>query len=374
MTTRPNPRVSIVTLHRVHNFGSALQTYATQELLRANGLDAEIVDYRRPSEHVGFRAQLKHNYARWNRNVVVRSAFWALRSRDLRRQEENFDDFISRRVELSTRSYLSAEELEADPPTADFYCVGSDQVWNNDYHVAGSERPFYLTFAPEGAPRFSLASSFGKAKLSEKDALNTRSALSSFRAISVREGSGVAILKELGLASTHVVDPTLGHRASFWDSIAVEPSLQTDYILHYQLHRGHDLSAVVKEIQGRTGLPVVSVTGYWNPRKGLARSLHDTSVEEFVGLLRNAAHVVTDSFHGTAFSLNTGRAFTAVMPPKYSERISSLLELTGTSSRGHRLGIDESLDLEEIDWMKVEQRLDMQRAVISEFIRSSVES
>ena len=101
-----------------------------------------IVDYWRPTEIDDLRSQLKYNYARWNRNAILRLGFLLLRKRSFERQRENFRRVVDQNLTLTSRAYLSELELDADPPQADIYCAGSDQIWNTDYHVRGVEPIF----------------------------------------------------------------------------------------------------------------------------------------------------------------------------------------------------------------------------------------
>lgn len=330
MTT--HPKVALITLHRVHNFGSALQTVATQRLLERHGASVEVIDYWRPSERDDIPSQIRHNFRRWDQNIATRAAFNLLRGNGLQRQSASFRSFLESYVNLTAREFHSERELEAHAPTADIYCVGSDQVWNDDYHVDGSD-PFYLKFAPSGARRISLASSFGKTHLTPAEMDYVDRYLPAFDALSVRESSAVGMLRERGLSATHVVDPTLAEPPDTWRNLALEPNLDRPYVLVYQLHRSQDLSPLVNYVRRLGNLDVVTIRGYWEPRDPKGLGLTNVSVQQFLGLFTRAAHVVTDSFHGTAFALNFGIPVNPVYPPNYGERIRSLLAITGTTDR-----------------------------------------
>lgn len=353
-----------MTLHRVHNYGSVLQTYATQELLKSAGADVQVIDYWRPTETEGFQAQMTHNYARWNR-PVVRHLYWAMRGRALQSQSRIFRQFVDEHIRLTDRAYYSLQELQDDPPRGDFYCAGSDQIWNEDYHVDGS-RPFYLDFGPDDLRRFSFSSSFGKTDLTSNELDSVRGHLGRFSHVSVREDSAVGLLRANDVQASHLLDPTLGLPAEQWLSLAARPR-ESEYILVYQLHRGTEMSPVVKALVERTGLQPITVRGFWTRSQHGDRSLADTGVKEFLGLLAHASHVVTDSFHGTAFSLNLGRPLTVVYPPSYSERLRSLLDRMNALDRV--ADTRGTLPVGELDAERVQERLAAERRRMNDFLR-----
>lgn len=363
------PTAAVVTLHRVHNYGSVLQTYATQRLLSDSGYDVRIIDYWRPTEVDDFDTRLKHDFARWDRNLLTRTVFRLLRKRALEEQRRRFRGFVKDHLQITERAYFTEEELEAAPPVADLYCVGSDQVWNSDYHVAGSD-PFYLKFAPAGSRRVSFASSFGKPSVSAEESNYIRENLSAFEAISVRERSGVEILDHHGIDAVQLVDPTLAVAPEVWNGLVDEPREGSGYLLVYQLHRNHDLAPVVERVAKERNLKPVYLRGYWSIRHINSRNLSNTSVGEFLGLFKNAAYVVTDSFHGTAFSLNFGRPFNAIYPPNYGERIKSVMELTGTLGRA--VTGESSYDTGDYDTEQVNAVLEKERQRASDFTDSLV--
>ena len=366
-----SPRVAAITLHRVHNFGSVLQAYATQQLLEEAGAAVEIVDYWRPTELPGMEAQMRYNYARWNRNFAMRYAYWAVRGRSLHREHRNFSSFVESNIGL-TDMYGSLDSLASAPPQADVYCVGSDQVWNSEYNVAGSE-PFFLDFAPEGSTKISFSSSFGKRELTAAERELVQRHLGSFSAVSVREQSAVEALASLGVEATHVLDPTLGLPGERWlpgGDIPVD--VPAPYVFVYQLHRNSPIRRVVEEIARRRRLNVVVVRGFRNLTGGRQRDLSNTPVAEFLHLIRGAAYVVTDSFHGTAFSLNFGKPFNSVFPSKYSERIASLLVKTGTEERAVPDELSAIND-GELDVAGIGETLDVERSKMRLFLTSALQ-
>ena len=354
-------RVSLLTLHRVKNYGSVLQTFASQHMLRSLGHDVIVTDYWRPdltdsiddiATRMGWSSPLRRRIYKmvWSK--------WATRNRIV------FNDFLEANIVLTGRSYVGYEELVADPPDADLYVVGSDQVWNDDYNVGGSE-PYFLAHVPQGAPRFAFSSSFGKAELSTREQDLVQRELRKFRAISVRETSAVEILAGFGIEAEPVADPILAVDPRAWDEIAPPEATTENYVLAYCLNPGREFDRVLQEVAASLGIRSKRIA-LKTRRPSTNRYVVQPTVYEFVNLFRNARHVVTDSFHGTVFSLVFNRPFTIVLPPKYGERILSILRYLRLEDRVVSSGVLPLLA--EVDWTDVNKGIDEYRLATRTFL------
>lgn len=321
--------VNTITRHSIRNYGSALQAAATRELLTSAGLTPRFVDYRQPGI-----ADTGWSYARNSRarekGFVAMAAYATMRSVNARRVGGVFEGFIRQNLPLTEQRYSSYDQLarSREFSTDDLYCVGSDQVWNLRYN--GDNRPYYLDFAPKGARKFSLASSLGLDQMPEGEEERFVAALSSYSGVSVREGALVSYLSSLGISAEHHVDPTLAVDLDFWERFAgtSSPKITQPYILVYQLNSGPDFEETVRQVVRETGLSALRIEYRRTRRSRPAAPVVAPSLEEFVRLFRDSEVVVTDSFHGTVFSTIFGRSQVVVPPPKYAERIYSLLRLS----------------------------------------------
>lgn len=261
-----------------------------------------------------------------------------------------------------TKLYLDEKRIAADPPIADAYCTGSDQVWNSIWND-GFEAPLYLTWAPEGKPRIAFAASIGREKLDEWEKPLMADALKKYEAISMREISGVRLLKELGVENVELVlDPTLMLLKQDWEKIATYSSVpEGGYILSYQLNQSDKFVRYAQELGKRLDLPVVKICYRKKHRQAGAINLVAPEVTDFLGLFLKASCVVTDSFHATAFSLNFEKPFVSIAPNRFSTRIKSILELTGTEERLLDDFSDFELMVRSIDFKRVASRLDEAR-------------
>lgn len=137
-------KISVVTLHAVVNYGSALQAYATQRIFESLGLEAQIIDYRREAI-----------LSRSVRQILMGSGSMKEKLKGLLlkpsydRGRKVFDTFLSKTLNLTEQRYTYDDDFERWPLTSDIYCTGSDQVWNSGWHD-GVPRPFYLSFVRVG--------------------------------------------------------------------------------------------------------------------------------------------------------------------------------------------------------------------------------
>lgn len=373
--------VSLITLQVVSNYGSCLQTYATQEVFRSLGWDAEAVDYCRANNTLESLTENAFNGRRlkpfrrvWEKAPALKRAVSIPISWQLKRNSAPFGRFRERYLRTTERPYASIEELEQNPPTADVYCTGSDQVWNSVWNE-GFERPYYLTWAPEGKPRIAYAASIGREELDEWEKPLMRDALEKYAAISMRESSGVDLLSDLGIHSELVLDPTLMLDEGGWSKIATMPkAVHGEYLLVYQLNRGEDFVRYAQGVSRALDLPIVKLCYRKRDAQKGFKNIIAPEVTDFLGLFLNASCVITDSFHATAFSLNFQKPFVAIAPSRFSTRITSILGLTGTSDRMLGDVSDIGLMARPIDFGYVERALEAKREDSLDYLRRALEA
>lgn len=371
--------VGIITLHDVANYGSCLQAYATQQAFEKLGWDSLVIDYHRPNARPDAQARLfikRRGFAE-DSPFVKAASFRPVSfvvSGYYRRRGKVFERFRRRNLNL-TRPYYSEEELEQDPPVADVFCTGSDQVWNSVWNE-GFVEPLYLEWAPEGAPRIAFSASIGREELDDWEKPLMRDALSKYSAISMRESSGVRLVTELGLKDVSLVlDPTLILTKGEWEQVATTLSgISGKYILSYQLNPNDSFVKYTQRLSDILDVPIVKICYRGADRQRGAINLMTPEVTEFVGLFLGASFVVTDSFHATAFSLNFEKPFVSISPSRFSTRIKSILELTGTENRLLEDYSNIELATAPIDYTSVKKRLEDARRKSMAFLESALAS
>lgn len=328
-------KIDVITLHRVRNYGSSLQTLATQMFLLELGCEPEIIDYY-PERYssLGLLKRLKNKSDVLKKNPILLFIARVLMLPSYYKKHCVFDKFLNKYIKLTQQTYYSEEELINNLPVADGYCTGSDQVWNSHWNE-GIDRPFYFSFLPDSAYRFSYASSIGDTKLTSMEKNEIVSLLKKYKHISVRENTGVEILHDVGIENVEqVLDPTLLFAAEDWTPYVSERYKNQKFIVTYNLHHDKRIDEYASELSNKYGLKVLNISYNWHDVIRPGRLVWCPTIEEYLGLIRDATYVVTDSFHATAFSLIFGTKFIDIFPEQASSRLRSILELTGTENCG----------------------------------------
>ncbi|HBC30957.1 MAG TPA: polysaccharide pyruvyl transferase family protein [Clostridiales bacterium] len=326
-------KISVITLHTVKNYGSVLQTYATQKKFEHMKVEVEFVDYwRKNTQDHNLLHTFLSNSKKWNQNPFTRFIYKTIEYPSIHKRIHVFNRFLKQYIHLTPYRYLSYEELKANPPQADIYCTGSDQVWNSDCN-GGIERPYFLEYVPKGKKRIAYAASFGKSKLSEKEQNMTKPLLQKYSMISVREDSGADILSNMGIDSVQILDPTLILKLDEWKRLMAKRQVRQEYLLIYQLNKNRDFDSYAKNFARKKKLKLIRLSyDYYHIIKP-GHIMYCPTVEEWISLFYYADYIMTDSFHGTAFSINFNKQFSVFFPPKFSSRLASILQLTGLENR-----------------------------------------
>lgn len=371
-------KASVITLHTVDNYGSVMQTYATQQILKKCGYDVEFVDYWRRDNLPKSRAErmlegstLQKLKPLWGINNFTRGATIAILKMMLENRKSPMWRFLEEKVQLTKVRYCSYEELEANPPIADVYITGSDQVWNSIWNQ-GIDRSYFLDFAPAAKPRIAFSASIGREQLDAEEIPETRSLLEKYSAISVREQSAVELLASMDIKSTLVLDPTLMLEANEWRKLAAKHRTEKPYLLIYQLNPNPQMDQYAEQLAQKKEWDVIRIGfGRSDRRKG-GKCVMLPSVEKFLGLFCDAACVLTDSFHATAFSLNLGTDFISVLPGRFGTRIESITKLTRTENRILTSYDDLTVVDRSIDEKNVQNILTVERKKGFDFLKKAI--
>lgn len=361
-------KISVITCHCPHNYGAVLQAAALQRWLLGRGVDAEVIDYRPDylmrSQRLGYVGD-----ARFARNPLLRLLYLAASLPFRLRRRFVFARFLRRELRCTPDRYPDSDALRRNPPRADRYICGSDQIWNTDL-PNGRDEAFYLTFVTDPSRRHAYAASVA-VRLSRQSggAALLLSRLGQFGSLSVREDTTAALLSAwLGRTVSQTVDPVFLLRAEEWDDIAARDAapLPTDpYVLTYPMGDGRSVFPVAEAVARAAGLPLYAVSFSLHRHPAVERQFRACSPGRFLQLVRGASCVVSNSFHGTAFALIYRRDFWACGIPATGDRIGSLLRLAGLESRfvpeGAHLSPAELL--RPVDYAEAVPRL--QRAVAS---------
>ncbi len=380
-------KVGIITILKCNNFGAELQAYATQKKLNLMGYDAEIIDmlyYKHPDfkktqkSRPFVKQTTKTKIIEFIKFSILNPIIYniiPLFSKNMRIRNKKFENFHKANTKLS-KTYRTIDSLYDTCDEYDAYIVGSDQVWNPGTGM--NLAPFFLTFAPNNKKKISYASSFGVSKLPKLYESKFHELLNNLNNISVREKDGAKIVKEVASREAKVVlDPTLLLNKAEWNycSSNYNPNSK-GYVLIYEVHPSEKIQELALDYAQKNNLPVfrVGVRGMFNWKTQGITNLVDIGPADFVSLFENAEIVFTNSFHGTAFSVNLGKNFYTVLSRagKKNSRMTSLLSILNLDSRIVYQEDCAKVVYTSYDVSKVQELLQVERKTSIDFLRTAL--
>lgn len=364
-------KVEIITLHRITNFGSMLQTYATQTAIEKLGHETEVLDFVPVGMSFKRANWPKNDVPAWKKLIKLPPLFAVnlMEYRDVSR-------FLRKYIHISPKCYHCYREIVADIPVADAYLSGSDQVWNTQNNNPPEDlKAYYLGFAPEDKRRIAYAGSFGKNTFTAAEEAIIKEYIAKYDYISVREDDGLKILQRFGFDNgVHVVDPTLLLRGDEWKKFAsVKKAPKPGYVFVYNLNRNGLIKEVAKAVAKEKALRIINFADTFDFIKG-AKNKFGNTAEDFINHIANADYVVTDSFHGTAFSLNLNRQVIVVKAPRYNSRIESILRVAGLLDTRLVGAIEEGLKAAStiIDYNEVNPCIEAERKKSYDYLKNAL--
>ncbi len=364
-------KVVAITLHRITNFGSMLQTYATQTAIKRLGHEVEILDF--VPEGMTFKRACfpKNDTPLWLKIIKFIPLFICNTI-----QFKIMGHFMNKYIHVTSKRYGSYQDILNNVPLADIYLSGSDQVWNTQNNNPKDDlKAYYLGFAPKEKKRIAYAGSFGKNNFSAEESQIVKEYLSLYDAISVREDDGLTILKQHGIDNgSFVVDPTLLLTSEDWQQFATAKKAPTPgYIFVYNLNRNKTLKQLATQIAKEQNLRIVNFADSFDFIPHAENRLFNSALD-FINYIAHADLVLTDSFHGTAFSINFKRQFICVKAPRYNSRIESILRLSGLIDSRLATSCEEGLKISQhtINYENVSPCIEQARRNSLDFLKNAL--
>ncbi len=343
-------KTGIITFHQSDNFGAVLQALALQKTIEKLGYECEIVDYRcrifdkskRKQRSLTSRLKSIYGYLRF-RSIKMESA----------EKDKRFMEFKGKYLKTS-RSFPDAAAFGS---AYDAIVSGSDQVWNPV--LTQGDYTYFLPFQ-KGARKLSYAASFGKSAF-DKDTVDEMGAyLKDFDSIIVRETTGMELLKQMGLNGKKALDPSLLLTKEEWLRYAETCDQKTGYILVYTVARQTNAIEYANNLAKEKGLSV------------LFMNTMAVGPGEFLYLVRNAAAVISTSFHGLIFAMNFNVPFLYELSKKTSNANSRLEEMAATFDlKGYEI-TGPMPEERSYDWDRINSRLAEERAKSIDLLAESL--
>ena len=368
--------IDIITRHSVPNYGSLLQSYATQKAIEKIGHESEIIDYTRYEERYESLANTLVKGKKWDKNILLRTIYIMIQKPNYTKMYKKFKSYRKNFLKETEKEYGSLEELENNKPIADVYCSGSDQIWGK-IGTANYDGAYFLEFA-RNEKCIAYASSFGKTKLNEQLEQKLDFLLKKYSTILVREKSAKEILQERNFENVEqVLDPTFLLTKKEWSELAKKSKkkIKEKYVLVYQLHDNKKFDEYAKKIAKEKKLKLfrISPSLYHIARSGKLVYLPDQY--EFLNYFENAEYILTDSFHATVFSIIFNKKFIDILPLNNTgTRIESILQLLGIENRILKNYDDFNLIDGLIDYDKVNYKIEKEREKSYTLLKRAIEN
>lgn len=344
-------KVGILTFHNAHNYGAVLQVYALKTVLRRQGHEVVVLNYR--------------NKAITEHYPVILDTSDERKQEDWKRQYERFEEFINQFLLEGNTDVLCLKDLEE--MDIDCFISGSDQVW--EAGLTGGVDPVYFLDFKTKAKKVSYAASKAVSCINEKQKEYFYRCLSGFSDVSVRENELASELREIGIQGEGVLDPTLLLEAedyNLWDS-PIEKRHE-EYILVYYIVEDQALTRCSQAVAEKLKLPLKEIH-FYRMENSTEDQMADCGPREFLNLFRNAECILTNSYHGVIFSIIFQKTFYAVYG-KDSRKDGLLIKL-GLESRHIRK--NDEIKIRKIDYTNPMNLLGKEKAASLNFLNNALE-
>lgn len=374
-------RIGILTFHFSDNFGALLQAYALRKWFIDRGHTAEFILYHPTHVEEGGSMRLSINPSAMKaniKNLYLMSTAFLHKHFGNKHQARKFAEFRTNYLGISGNSLRTIGDLEAIASRYDLIVAGSDQVWSPSVQY-GFDPAYFLVFSGNAnARRISYAASFGKDKISSSELMTLTSLLQTLQGISVREASGVDIVKEAsGRDAACVPDPTLLH-TGYDELLGAAEDGHSGHVFCYALRTAETIRVVAETAAQALSAPIISPYNMHRRWREIGQTVHPGPAE-WISQLARARFVVTNSFHGTVFSILFRKSFLVIELPgvrtAMNARSLNLLEQLGLLNRFiDKRSTAQAMDLinTPIDWNSVAVKQDALRSLGISFLEKEL--
>lgn len=358
-------------MHCPLNYGAILQTYALQTYLESLELKVEVIDYC-PEYVVSDQSLMYVGGEPYNRNILTRWAYRFLKAPSKIIRKREFRQFAKKELHL-TPEYRTYEDIQKANLDADFFFCGSDQIWNV---VSGAHRDpaYFLAFAPKERRTISYAAS-GNLPITDEVKNITFPMINKIDCISMREDSTInSIQPYIEKHIVNVCDPVFLLSCDEWRQLYKKQSpfrAKEKYVLVYPMGNGGESTINQgRKLANKKNLPLYEISASQKKDARIDRRFN-VNPYDFLALIDNAEYVVTNSFHGTSFSIIFKKQFWTCVAEGSNQRITSLLGKTGIIDR-LLIGDNEPCVVKYIDFEYVKRNIQSYIYNSKYFIKKSI--
>lgn len=369
-------KVGILTFHNAHNFGAVLQAYALKTCVKQLGHDVRIVNYRNPKiqsvypKYLPPKLTVKDiNPKRWKQFIydTLRGIYG---QQEWSKRWKAFEAFIDNHLLEKDIKTVGTQEFEA--LGLDAYLLGSDQIWSS--FLMGALDPVYFGAFKKTEKIISYAASLANGSIPEIEEQAFRELIDNIDILSVREEKLAENLHRItGRNVATTIDPTLLLEAMDYEQLMPERLTRElpkePYIFAYFVVEEQPVADCAKALARSLNMPLLELHCYHMPECSEKNQYADFGPSEFLYYIKNAEYVVTNSFHGTVFSILYQRKFFSVY--KKNGRVDNLLGFLGIPER-HVEKTEQMKPESEIDYIGVHEKLAEYREASIQFLIESL--
>ena len=297
-------KVGIITIPRANNYGSVLQAYAIQQFIQELEMDSEFIDYLSPFliKRYNLWDFRKGDLLKSSKSLIRNILIYKAKKKKLLKFEE-----FRRLLIFSNKMIYSQEEIKFHAYKK--IVIGSDQIWNT--RITGFDKAFFLDFIKNREYKVAFSASMGYTDRNEEEIAFYKEMLSSFKWIAVREKNDVEFIKNIASRDSvveYIIDPTLLIPEERWRSFIKSRLIKEKYILVYLFGDNYNVIRCAKLIAEQKQLPVYIIADEWRKKNKYGFiNLPGIGPIDFINLVANAEHIITNSFAWIMKALNSGR-------------------------------------------------------------------
>lgn len=357
-------RIGIITFHCSYNYGSALQAYALKRFLELKGYDVRIINFIFDTDfnqYRLFRTQL------YKKNIKALFSDLLFFYKNYKRKKE-FMEFAKQNFNLTPNEYHDIVSMKELNKKFDIFICGSDQIWNLDC-TQGIVPAYFLQFAEKNKLKIAYAPSLAHTRFSRDYSTELMESIKNIDYLSIREKSTLSLIQPLTKKHVYdVLDPTLLLDKADYEPICSNISNGKAYIFVYMLEYDEALVSYSNTISRNMNIPIMYIAN--KKFSGLqGKNLFGIGPNLFLGYIKNAAYIITNSFHATVFSIIFNKKFITFTTRHSSSRVVDLLHNLGISERIYQSTVDITL---EIDYSSVKNRMQNLRKESISYLRHAL--
>ena len=300
-------KVGVLTFHRAENYGSVLQAYALQKYLTDKlGIESELIDYIPSGQEEFYKLFVPITNIR---NLIGNILKLSIANK-YKKRKDAFQGFLNSNLAISKDKYSAFNKNSLLLNQYSLIITGSDQIWNTECADFSWD---YLLEDVHGLKKISYAASMGGGKISDYD--RYKKCLEEYTSISVREQYASDVINQMFSNEKKIevsLDPTLLLDKEDYNKIAAPRKIQGDYIFLYSVYHDDKLLHTIRRMKKKWGMPIITLISRNNSYKVLLNGIklaNEEGPEDFLGYIRYAKFVLTNSFHGCVFSMIYGKEF-----------------------------------------------------------------